>query len=204
MAKRNDSVLDRLNKYYQGRIQEMNEKYNESIDTQVYALQADQRKDKKIAEIREKKIVGLLQNEKNNLEAYYQEIIDENNKAHQKELADQRAIMIRERNEVIRNLENRIRLIEEKNTDRMNLLAQKYEKEIFDLKEAHKAETKSLVNQYTKRIEEIERNQKMLTETSKIQAENRERQLKEKYENQIDNLRMAHEQEKIKMATKRV
>lgn len=204
ITKRNNSILDRQNKYNQSKVQEMTEKYNESLDTQVHRVEIENKKDLKNEQMRSKKVNMLLTQEKNNLEAYYQEMIEENHRVHLETLNEQRANLMKERNEAIRQLENRIREMDEKNTDKMNLMAQKYEKEIFDLKEMHKADTKSLVNQYNKRIDEIEKNQKMITESDRTQASAREIQIKDKYEKQLESLRLAHEEEKIKMATRRV
>jgi len=203
ITKRNNEILDRQNKHYQGRIGELSDKYNESIENQVNSLEIENKEDKKAGDMQRKKLAHVLTKEKNELENYYQSMIDEGNRLHKEDLDELRANLTNQKKESIRLLEQRIRDLDAKYANKLNVQSEKYEAEILDLKEAHKIENKSTVEQYSKRINELEKNQKFATDTSKIQAESRESQLKESYERQMETLRSKQEEERIRMAMKR-
>ncbi len=201
ITNRNAEILDRQGKYYQSRIGEMEIKYDESIDNQVKTLEVENRQDKQKAEMRQAKLSYLMNKEKNDMENYYKEILNEKDRAHKDSMVEQRMNMLKERNEAVNKLENRIREIDAKNTEKMNQLIMRYEREVNLMKDEHKAEKKRMTDNFNIRFDELNKNHKFQLESEKLAAKSKEDQLKARFERNISQMELKHDEEKIRMAT---
>lgn len=198
---RNAEILDRQGKYYQGRLGEMEIKYDESVENQVKGLAIENRLDKLKGDQRTDKLTYLLTKEKNDLEGYYKEMLSEKDRIHKDAMVEQRMNMLKERNQAVGKLEDRLREVDAKNTEKMNQLIMRYEREHSYVRDEHKAEKKRMVEHHNRRIEELEKGHKFQLESEKLSAKNREDQMKAKFERNISQIEVKHDEEKIRMAT---
>ena len=198
---KNAELMDRQGKYYQSRIGEMEMKYDESIENQVKALEVENKQDRMKSENRTQKLTYLLSKEKNDVENYYKEMLSEKDRIHKDTMTEQRMTMLKERNEAVGKLENRLRETDAKNTEKINQLIMRYEKEINLMKDEQKAEKKRMTDQFNRRIDEIEKNHRFQLDSEKLSAKSREDQMKAKYERNISQMEVKHDQEKIRIAT---
>ena len=201
ITSRNSEILDRQGKYYQERIGQMEVKYDESIGNQVKSLEVENQQDRQKAEARQAKMNYLMGKEKNDMEDYYKELLAEKDRGHKDAMTDQRIAMLKERNEVVGKLEGRIREVDAKNTEKMNQLIMRYEREINLMKDEHKAEKKRMSDQFNKRMDEVDKSHKFQLESERLSAKSREDQLKAKFDRNISQMEIKHDEEKIRMAT---
>lgn len=201
ITSRHNEIVDRQGKYYQERLGQSELKYGESIQNQVKSLEIENKQDRQKAEARQMKLNHLMGKEKNDMEGYYQELLTEKDRVHKDTLTEQRINMLKERNEAVGKLEGRLREVDAKNTEKTNQLIMKYEREIGLMKDEHKAEKKRLVDQHNRRLDELEKTHRFQMESDKVSAKAREDQLKEKYERNISQIEIKHDEEKIRMAT---
>lgn len=201
ITQRHSETLDRQGKYYQERIGTMEAKYDESVENQVKTLEVENRQDRRKADARQSKLNYVMNKEKNEMESYYKEVLNEKDRAHKDAMTEQRLNMLKERNETVGRLEGRIREVDAKNTEKTNQLIMKYEREIGLMKDEHKAEKKRMTDQFNRRLDEVDKNHKFLMESEKISAKSREDQMKSKYERNISQMEIKHDEEKIRMAT---
>lgn len=201
ITNKNAESFDRQGKYYQGRLGEMGLKYNESIEKQVKGLEIDNKQDKLHAESRQQKITHIMGKEKNELENYYKEVLNEKDRIHKETMTEQRVNMLKERNEAVSKLENRIRETDAKGNEKITQLVNRYEREIGNMKDEHKAEKKRIVEQGNRRLDEAEKSFRFQAESDKVSAKSREEQLKSKFEKNISSMETRHDEEKIRIAT---
>ncbi len=201
ITNRSAETLDRQGKYYKGRIGEMELKYDESINNQVKTLEIENKEDKQRSLIRQDKMTYLMSKEKNDMEGYYKELLNEKDRIHKDDMTTQRMAMLKERNEVVSKLEGRIRETDAKGTEKINQLVMRYEKEIGLMKDEHKMEKKRLTDNSARRMDEMEKTHRFQMESDKVSAKSREDQLKEKFERNISQIEIKHDEEKIRMAT---
>jgi len=201
ITSRNNEIVDRQGKYYQERLGQTELKYGESIQNQVKSLEVENKLDRQKAEARQVKMNHLMGKEKNDMESYYQEMLTEKDRVNKDTMTEQRINMLKERNEAVGQLEGRLREVDAKNTEKTNQLIMKYEREISNMKDEHKAEKKRMIDQHARRLEEQEKTHRFQMESDKVASKAREDQLKEKFERNISQMEIKHDEEKIRMAT---
>lgn len=201
MTNRHADILDRQGKYYKSRIGEMELKYDESINNQVKSLEVENRQDRLKSDHREQKLSYMLGKDKNESETYYKDLLSEKDRAHKDDMATQRLSMLKERNEAVSSLEDRMREMDAKNSEKMNQLIMKYEKELSDVKDENKADKKRMTDQFNRRIDEMDKTRQFQLDAERVSSKNREDQLKEKFERNISQMEIKHDEEKIRMAS---
>jgi hypothetical protein len=201
IVNRNAETMDRQSKYYKDRINTMDLKYGESVENQVKSLEVENQQDRRKAESRQQKLNYLMSKDKTEMESYYKELLNEKDRVHKDTMVDQRMALLKERNEAVSKLEGRMREMDAKNTEKMNHLIQRYEREVGHMKEEHKAEKKRMADQHNRRIDELEKSHKFLMDSEKVQAKNSETQMKERYERALTQMEVKHDEERVRMAS---
>ncbi len=198
--KDNDNIMETQRRYYQDKITQTQEKYDDSIENQVVTLKTKNETDAVKNEAHSKKLKGLYDGERSQTEDFYKNVIEEKDDLHKQMLKEQRDNLLQDRKVLDEGWKARVRTIEADHVQKGQIRDETYQKQMYDLAEKHHTEMKSLERKYQTRLDELEKSTKFELESQKLQHETREEQMREQQQRQVEQMRQAYASNQINSA----